>query len=70
MPQYLWKCRKTGETATVIRRVSEIDVPPNPKSKECSDKPHDWERQICATNFSLKGGGWFADGYAKKKEKK
>lgn len=70
MPTYLWKCRNTGEEVTVIRRVVDIEVPPDPTEGECSDESHDWERQMCATSFSLKGGGWFSDGYTSQKKEK
>lgn len=62
MPIYEHKCKRCGHTFDVMVSMSERsrDVP----CPEC--KAPETKRLISATSFSLKGGGWYKDGYSKK----
>lgn len=66
MPTYEWLNNETGERVTVLRRVSEYDVPPRHDLGECVSQSGAWIQQIPATNFQLRGSGWYKDGYTKK----
>jgi len=59
MPLYEYHCGKCGRGATKLQRYD--DPPP-----ECCGKP--MTKLISRTNFALKGGGWYRDGYQKEKE--
>jgi putative FmdB family regulatory protein len=62
MPIYEYQCRACGEVVTAIRPVSERD-------RVASCKVHgtaSMVRKVSASNFALKGGGWYRDGYSKK----
>ena len=59
MPTYEYQCKKCG--AEFERQQKIVDAP----VKKCpSCKCNRAKRQISKTSFSLKGGGWYADGYA------
>jgi putative FmdB family regulatory protein len=62
MPIYEYKCFNCGQIQEVITNLKDRDsLPPCPKcgSDEVS-------RLISRSSFSLKGDGWYKDGYAKK----
>lgn len=59
MPIYTYKCKKCNKEIKV--RLNYSDVPPNNcKENECNG---DLEKIYKPSSFSLKGSGWFKDGY-------
>ncbi len=60
MPVYEFECEKCGEITEDLVRMgtSRIDCP------RCKGKAH---KILSTCSFELKGGGWYADGYASKK---
>ena len=60
MPIYEYLCRTCGEEFEVMQKVSD----PPPKRHTCSPKSV-VKRKLSLTAFQLKGGGWYAEGYAK-----
>ncbi len=60
MPTYEYECTK-GHTFEVVQRITEE---PLQRCKLCRAKA---KRLISASNFILKGGGWYSDGYGSKK---
>lgn len=58
MPIYAYDCQKCGEQAEYIQKMSD---PPMTKCEQCGGK---LTKAITAAAFHLKGGGWYADGYA------
>ena len=56
MPTYEYECTK-GHTFEVVQRITEE---PLQRCKLCRAKA---KRLISASNFILKGGGWYSDGY-------
>jgi len=54
MPIYDYECKLCGEQTEVIQR--HMDPPP-----KCCGKLT--KRKISRTSFSLKGDGWYRDGY-------
>jgi putative FmdB family regulatory protein len=67
MPIYEYHCKSCKKTFEVFQKITDE---PLKKCKDCGGKV---ERLISETSFSLKGGGWYKDGYSstsgKKKEK-
>lgn len=63
MPYYEYRCLKCGHHFEVMQKMSEA---PKKKCPECAGR---LEKLISHTSFQLKGGGWYADGYAKKSAK-
>ncbi len=60
MPLYAYRCEKCGHEEEHIQRFSD-----DPISK-CESCKGPTKRLITGTAFKLKGGGWYADGYASK----
>ena len=60
MPIYEYKCEDCGCEFEVKQGM---DEKPLSECKECSGTVH---RLISYTSFTLKGSGWYADGYAGK----
>lgn len=58
MPIYEYQCGKCGKHFEVMQKISEPPIAPCPKCGDTAD------RVISLTSFSLKGGGWYKDGYA------
>jgi putative FmdB family regulatory protein len=58
MPIYEYLCAACGEKEEHIQKVSD---PPPPGCASCGGP---LEKQMTAAAFHLKGGGWYADGYA------
>ena len=56
MPTYEYECSK-GHTFEVVQRIT---ADPLKRCKICRSKVR---RLISASNFILKGGGWYSDGY-------
>lgn len=66
MPLYEFKCKKCNRTIEVLQKYN--DPPPMCKDHK---EAHETERIISKTGFSLKGTGWYKDGYvSKSKESK
>jgi putative FmdB family regulatory protein len=63
MPMYEYECPECGYSVTQQRKVANRDVVPlHPHGER--DVP--MKRCISmSTSFSLKGGGWYSDGYSK-----
>lgn len=61
MPIYEYDCRKCG-TFEVSQKMSE----PALTTHDACGEPV--ERRISLTSFSLKGGGWYSDGYGSSKK--
>ena len=57
MPIYEYECKTCG----VYEISHKITEPAREKCETCGSPIR---RLISATNFALKGGGWYADGYA------
>ena len=60
MPTYEYECTN-GHTFEVVQRIT---AEPLKRCKMCRSKA---TRLISATNFILKGGGWYSDGYSSSK---
>lgn len=58
MPIYAYECKSCGKQAEYIQKFSD-----EPKS-ECEHCGGALQKLISAPAFHLKGGGWYADGYA------
>ena len=58
MPIYEYKCNDCGHEFEMIQGIEDA---PLTQCKVCSGPVH---RLISFTSFSLKGGGWYSDGYA------
>ncbi len=58
MPIYEYRCNDCGAEFEVSQGM---DEEPLTTCKQCSGSVH---RLISFTSFSLKGGGWYSDGYA------
>lgn len=63
MPIYEYVCEKCGQTFEVWQKISESPVE---EHDGCGGHPR---RVISATTFSLKGNGWYKDGYGLKSSK-
>ena len=61
MPIYVFKC-KDKECGITKEKMQKVDAP-YPQCEECGT---DTEKAIVASNFALKGEGWYADGYQKR----
>ena len=62
MPFYEYACEKCESEFEVEQRITEDPLKSCPKCRSRRIK-----RLISQTSFTLKGGGWYADGYASKK---
>jgi len=58
MPTYEYKCEKCSKEFEQFQKISD---PPLAKCPDCGGKV---TRLVSAGAFSLKGGGWYKDGYA------
>lgn len=58
MPIYEYRCTKCRKEFELFQKIT--DEP----ASECPDCGGRIERLVSATSFSLKGGGWYKDGYA------
>lgn len=60
MPTYEYRCDKCGKTFEVFQRITDDPVD---KCQDCGGKV---QRLVNATNFILKGSGWYKTDYGKK----
>jgi len=60
MPIYEYHCSSCNEHFEVMQKISELHLAACPK---CGKEV---KRLISQTAFSLKGGGWYKDGYVTK----
>ena len=61
MPIYVYRCKKCNAVEEHIQRFSD---PPMTKCEACGGP---LQKEITGAAFHLKGGGWYADGYASTK---
>ncbi len=61
MPVYEYECLKCKKNFEAFQKLSEKPL------KKCSFCGGPVQRLISQTSFSLKGGGWYKDGYASTK---
>lgn len=61
MPIYEFKCTKDGTVTEQFVKMGTEEV-------ECPKCKGVARKIISSCTFSLKGGGWYADGYASKKK--
>ena len=64
MPIYEYRCQKCGEQFEVIQKFSDR---PLRRCRSCKGK---LEKLISRSSFSLKGGGWYAEGYGGAKSRR
>ena len=64
MPLYSYHCIKCDEVYENMRSIAQRDI--NLICPECNYR---CKRIIDLSSFQLKGGGWYKDGYNKKKQK-
>jgi putative FmdB family regulatory protein len=63
MPYYEYKCKQCGKCFEIVQRITEEALTKCPP-QECDEKERgEVQRIISKTSFSLKGGGWYKDGY-------
>jgi len=62
MPIYEYSCKSCGKQFECMQKISEPPVAPCPKCGATAD------RMISHTSFTLKGSGWYKDGYSKEKK--
>lgn len=61
MPIYAYRCTQCGEEEEHIQKVGD------PPMKRCAACGGRLEKLMTSAAFQLKGGGWYADGYASAK---
>jgi len=59
MPTYEYRCSKCKKEFEVVQRITDDPL------KKCTECGGPVERLIAATNFILKGNGWYKSDYAK-----
>jgi len=57
MPIYEYKCKKCQKLFEYLQKFSDDPI------EECEQCSGQLEKQLSTTSFSLKGSGWFKDGY-------
>tara|TARA_B110000438_G_scaffold303304_1_gene364198 strand:- start:1562 stop:1777 length:216 start_codon:yes stop_codon:yes gene_type:complete len=67
MPLYTYKCNQCEFSDEVMIPVKKRDKKFPCEQEGCTGV---MERDIDMPSFQLKGGGWYKDGYSKKKQKK
>ena len=68
MPVYAFKCKSCGAEREVSKALKDYDEPEYCANRGCRDAEGNEKqmvRQIGCQGFSLKGRGWFKDGYQK-----
>lgn len=64
MPIYEYRCTSCGHQIEVMQKMSERPL------RKCSKCAGRLEKLISRAAFQLRGGGWYAEGYAKDGGKK
>lgn len=64
MPLYSYHCIKCDEVYENMRSIAQRDI--KLVCPECDER---CKRILDLSSFQLKGGGWYKDGYSKKKQK-
>ncbi len=59
MPIYEYHCAKCGTKTEVMQKMNDRPIT---KCEKCGKDT--LEKQISRSSFSLKGGGWYSDGYS------
>lgn len=67
MPVYTYKCNLCSFNDDYIKNIKDRDKKIPCEQEDCSGV---MMRDIDAPSFQLKGGGWYKDGYTKKKSEK
>jgi len=63
MPTYEYKCEQCGKCFEIVQKITEEALTECPLQK-CDEKERgEVQRVISKSSFSLKGGGWYKDGY-------
>ncbi|MBN1282315.1 MAG: zinc ribbon domain-containing protein [Proteobacteria bacterium] len=62
MPIYEYTCKSCGNHFECMQKISAPPIAPCPRCGDTAD------RIISMTAFTLKGEGWYKDGYAKGKK--
>ena len=66
MPIYEYECKKCGHRFETMQGIKDDPLKECPE-KKCPETPHakgELKKLISQTSFSLKGGGWYKDGYS------
>ena len=58
MPTYEYECKKCKKRFEQFQKISD------PALEKCPDCGGKVERLVSAAAFTLKGGGWYKDGYS------
>ncbi len=58
MPVYEYECKKCDKVFEVQQKMSEAPL------TECPECQSPVKKLMSVNSFQLKGGGWYADGYA------
>jgi putative FmdB family regulatory protein len=64
MPLYEYECVECGEITEAVRKL--VDLDDTPRCSKCNAPT---KRIISCTSFTLKGDGWYKDGYTRAKDK-
>jgi putative FmdB family regulatory protein len=63
MPTYEYECKKCGNCFEVIQKITDEALKKCPPDNCEEEERGEVLRRITKTSFSLKGGGWYKDGY-------
>lgn len=64
MPVYEYECKECEKVFEVQQRISDGPL------QQCPECEGEVKKLMSMSSFQLKGGGWYADGYASSKAKK
>lgn len=63
MPLYLFECQNCKKEYEEILTFSESEKYLDTECKSCNERK--LTRKVSKTSFTLKGGGWYKDGYSR-----